>query len=435
MRAWDAPLLPPLPGQGPLPTIFDTARQTLVQTVASQQASLYVCGITPYDATHMGHASTYLCFDLLIRAWLDAGLRVDYVQNVTDIDDPLLERAQRDGRNWQQLALEQTDLFRADMQALAVIPPTHYLGAVEPIPLVIAAVEDLLDQGLAYTVPGYQDQQGTVHPAGDIYFDTSQASLLNPDDKNHWVLGKICHLDREQMLELFGQRGGDPARPGKRDPLDPLLWRVAREGEPAWDGATLGKGRPGWHIECTSIAQKFLPQPFTVQGGGSDLRFPHHDMGAGHAYALTKKPMAEYYMHTGMVGLDGKKMSKSLGNLVLVSQLRAQGIKPAVIRLAVMDHHYRQDWFWTQDLVKKAQNRYLKYRQALSLDSSEDQQSARELLDRVRNLLAQDLNTPQALVAIDRWAEQTINRGGQEKSQQGPHLVRDLLGARLGLEF
>src|SRR5690606_3202738 len=227
------------------------------------------------------------------RVWRDAGHEVAYVQNVTDIDDPLLERAARDGEDWVVLGMRETALFREDMEALRVIPPTHYVGAVESIPAIVEKVAELLDAGAAYRVA-----DGT----GDVYFDIATA----PD------FGYESHLPRSEMLALFAERGGDPQRPGKRDPLDPLLWRGAREGEPAWDGGPLGPGRPGWHIECAVIALSRLGDTIDVQGGGSDLIFPHHECSAAHAERLTgRAPFARHYVHAGMIGLDGEKMSKS----------------------------------------------------------------------------------------------------------------------------
>lgn len=430
MRAWSTVEVPELPGKAPLPRLMDTAQQKIVELEQEEMASLYVCGITPYDATHMGHASTYVAFDLLNRAWRDAGIPVKYVQNVTDVDDPLLERATATGVDWRDLAEDQTELFRTDMQALNVIAPDHYVGAVESIPLVVSAVNDLLERGIAYRVPGFTDDAGNVQPDGDVYFDVQKAQELNSDDPAHWVLGQVSNLSREEMLPLFAERGGDPKRPGKRDIFDPLLWRVEREGEPSWDGGELGKGRPGWHIECTMISQKYLPVPFSVQAGGSDLQFPHHDMGAGHAYAISGQPMARHYAHTGMVGLDGEKMSKSLGNLVLVSQLRKDGVDPSVIRLAIMDNHYRQDWFWTEDLLHKAQDRFDIYQRALELADEEHDDAALAVLDRVRELVAQDLNVSEALVELDQWALSTIEHGGG-----GATLLRDLFNAKLGIIF
>lgn len=435
MRAWDAPSVPNLPGHAERPTIFDTALQRSVQLEQEETAGLYVCGITPYDATHMGHAATYVAFDLLHRAWLDAGIKVTYVQNVTDVDDPLLERAERDGIDWRQLAEEQTELFRTDMEALRVLPPQHYIGAVESIEWVVDAVTQLIDRGLAYTVPGYTDDKGVQHPAGDVYFDIEKAGRINPEDPEHWELGQICNLSNEEMLPIFAERGGDPNRAGKRNALDPLLWRVERAGEPSWDGKSLGAGRPGWHIECTMISQHLLPAPFSVQGGGSDLQFPHHDMGAGHAYALAGKPMARHYAHTGMVGLDGEKMSKSLGNLVLVSKLRAQGVNPGVIRLAIMDNHYRTDWFWTDELLTKAQNRYDVLAESVRQATGENDELAQQALTQVRQHLSNDLDAPSALIALDQWAIAAQARLNDGEDVGGGSLIADLVLARLGVDL
>jgi L-cysteine:1D-myo-inositol 2-amino-2-deoxy-alpha-D-glucopyranoside ligase len=204
------------------------------------------------------------------------------------------------------------------------------------------------------------------------------------------------------MLEIFAERGGDPGRPGKKHPLDCLLWRVARDGEPAWGGGTLGRGRPGWHIECTAIALEHLGMSFDVQGGGSDLAFPHHEMGAAQGQVLTGGwPYARVYAHAGMVGLEGKKMSKSLGNLVFVSRLRADGVEPAAIRLAILAHHYRQDWEWTTPDLIAAQQRLAHWR--LALASADDGHDDR-LVDQLRERLADDLDTPAALAAVDDWA-------------------------------
>ncbi|MGV3017118.1 cysteine--1-D-myo-inosityl 2-amino-2-deoxy-alpha-D-glucopyranoside ligase [Rothia sp. 88186D007BW] len=430
MRAWDQPTIPSLPGQAPLPTIFDTAagsRQTLER---ESRAGLYVCGITPYDATHMGHASTYVAFDVLNRAWRDAGVEVTFVQNVTDVDDPLLERAEATGVDWRELAEEQTELFRSDMVALNVIAPDHYVSVVDSVPSVVAAVQKLLREGLAYRVPGFTDEQGLAQPDGDIYFDIEAAQKLGKNSDGGWSLGQVAHYSPEEMLTIFGERGGDPQRPGKRNALDPLLWRLERPGEPSWEAGELGRGRPGWHIECSVISSEFLGAPFSVQGGGSDLIFPHHDLGSSHSFALNGKPMARHYMHTGMVGLDGEKMSKSLGNLVLVSKLRAAGVEPAAIRLAIMDNHYRTDWFWQDDLLAKAQGRLELYRSAVETAQGQADEAALALLDAVRQHLADDLNTPAALVALDLWALSTLENGGA-----GGQLVADLLMARLGVDL
>lgn len=377
---------------------------------------MYVCGITPYDATHMGHAATYVTFDLVQRAWLDAGRTVAYTQNITDVDDPLLERATATGVDWRELAESQIQLFRDDMEALNVIPPQNYIGAVESIGWLVPVVEQLLDADLAYRVPA-----GADGVEGDVYFDTMAAQ------NDAWTLGSVSNYDRETMLGFFAERGGDPDRAGKRDALDPLLWRAAREGEPRWDGGTLGEGRPGWHIECSVIARKTLPAPFTVQGGGSDLIFPHHEFSAAHAAAGDNAELAQAYVHTGMVGLDGEKMSKSLGNLVLVSKLRAAGVEPVAIRAVLLSHHYRSDWFWTDELLAAAQRRVAAWREALASASLED---AASVMAQIRKHLANDLDAPSALDAIDRWAAQPASSNGE-----GAGALRNGIDALLGLKL
>lgn len=377
---------------------------------------MYVCGITPYDATHMGHAATYVTFDLVQRTWLDAGRTVAYTQNITDVDDPLLERATATGVDWRELAESQIQLFRDDMEALNVIPPQNYIGAVESIGWLVPVVEQLLDADLAYRVPA-----GADGVEGDVYFDTMAAQ------NDAWTLGSVSNYDRETMLGFFAERGGDPDRAGKRDALDPLLWRAAREGEPRWDGGTLGEGRPGWHIECSVIARKTLPAPFTVQGGGSDLIFPHHEFSAAHAAAGDNAELAQAYVHTGMVGLDGEKMSKSLGNLVLVSKLRAAGVEPVAIRAVLLSQHYRTDWFWTDELLQQAQARVQRWRSRIEGAGLAE---ATALMTRIRSRMADDLNSPAALQAIDQWAE-----AGAEGSGEGSEVIRRGLDALLGLKL
>jgi len=385
---------------------------------------MYVCGITPYDATHIGHAATYVTFDLLGRAWRDAGHEVLYVQNVTDVDEPLLERAERDGVPWRSLADEEIALFREDMTALAVIAPDHYIGAVEGVPSVVKAVTYLLSGGKAYRVD-LPEGEGTPG-AGDIYFDLSTAPEL----------GSVSAWDRDQMMAVYAERGGDPERPGKRDALDPLLWRVARAGEPSWPGGGLGDGRPGWHIECTTIALDYLGMPFDVQGGGTDLVFPHHEMSAVQACGITGvSPFALAYVHQAMVGLDGEKMSKSKGNLVLVSTLRESGVDPMAIRLAVLAHHYRTPWDWTDQVLAEAQRRLTTWRAGLSGNGGP---SAEVTIARIRECLANDLDAPGALAAVDGWARESMQR---YETQAGniesgaPGLVGRALDALLGIRL
>lgn len=417
MRAWSAPEVPRLPPATPHPRLrlFDTARQALVPAgpdpVAGEPARLYVCGITPYDATHLGHANTYVSFDLLNRAWRDAGLDVVYVQNVTDVDDPLLERATATGVDWRQLAEEQTELFRTDMSALNVLPPQHYVGAVESIGEVVELIGDLQAKGAVYAV---DDEQ---YP--DLYF--AQASDA--------AFGSLSHLDPATAVEVFRERGGDPDRPGKKDPLDCLVWRLQRPDEPGW-ASPLGTGRPGWHLECTAIALRRLGPDFDVQGGGSDLVFPHHEMCAAEARVATDQPFAEVYAHSGMVGLDGAKMSKSRGNLVLVSQLRQAGVDPMAIRLALLSQHYRDDWTWTDDLLAAARERLQRWREAVRLDAGLD---AAPVLAQLRAALADDLDAPAALGAVDAWAGASGAIDGDDAA--APALVARAVEALLGVRL
>lgn len=394
--------------------IVDSTTGELVPAADGDTATLYVCGITPYDATHLGHAATYVAFDLLHRAWLDQGLTVRYASNVTDVDDPLLERAREIGMDWTQLAAEQTELFAQDMTALGVLPPHVYLGAVETIPLVADAVRRILDLGLAYRVPLEAGAGGAEPDLGDVY------ATLGTD---------LAGLEREEILALFAERGGDPDRPGKRDPLDPALWRRERPGEPAWDGGALGSGRPGWHIECTVIAQSALGEEFDVAGGGRDLCFPHHAMSADHARALGGTG-ARAHMHVGMVAYEGEKMSKSLGNLVLVSRLVADGVEPAAIRLAILAHHYAKDWEFTTDLLAEAGDRLRRWRTALSGNGGPD---AGPTLAAMRAALANDLDAPAALRAVDEWATTALTLGGPVEGAPGvlARAVDALLGVRI----
>jgi L-cysteine:1D-myo-inositol 2-amino-2-deoxy-alpha-D-glucopyranoside ligase len=414
MDAWPTTHLPKLPGHGLPLRLHDTSSGALVATparpVADGPARIYACGITPYDATHLGHAATYLAFDLVQRAWLDAGYDVRYVQNVTDVDDPLLERAERDQDDWQVLAMRETALFREDMTALRILPPYRYIGAVESIPLVVALVQRLLESGAAYRV----DQ--------DVYFDVH----AEPE------FGSVSGLEPGLREKIFGERGGDPDRPGKRHPLDCLLWQAERPGEPAWD-TPLGRGRPGWHIECAAIALEYLGSGIDVQGGGSDLAFPHHEMGAAEAQVVTgERPFAYTYVHAGMVGLDGEKMSKSRGNLVFVSKLRAGGHDPMAIRLALLAHHYRSDWEWQAAELERAEARLARWREAVGRP---DAPSADALLTRLRERLADDLDAPGALAAMDAWVQEAL--GGSAEAGQldpgAPGLATRALDALLGV--
>jgi L-cysteine:1D-myo-inositol 2-amino-2-deoxy-alpha-D-glucopyranoside ligase len=404
MQAW-SPVVVPATTQsfGPL-RVFDSVSQELVTLDCDREVTMYVCGITPYDATHMGHAATYVAFDTLQRIWRACGATVNYTQNVTDVDDPLIERALATGRKWEDIAVEQTNLFRGDMEALRVIPPANYIGAVESIDLVVERVNELKAVDAVYDLDG------------DLYYDITKARLL----------GQIAHLTRDEMIAIFSQRGGDPHREGKRDPLDALLWRHERPDDPSWP-TELGAGRPGWHIECAAIALKYLGKTIDVQGGGSDLKFPHHEMSAAHAETATgEQPFAQAFMHTGMVALNGEKMSKSLGNLVFVSQLTASGVDPMAIRLTILNNHYRTEWEWFESSLDTSVARLERWRDALAQPAG-----AADITAEIGNALINDLDTPRAIGLIDEWAHATLN--GDTTDPSSPLTLAVTIDALLGI--
>jgi L-cysteine:1D-myo-inositol 2-amino-2-deoxy-alpha-D-glucopyranoside ligase len=408
MRAWAAPELRSLPGSGVAVRVTDTASgEKIVGGGSDGTASMYVCGITPYDATHLGHAATYVAFDVLNRVWRDAGLTVRYVQNVTDIDDPLLERAERDGRDWEELAEEQTELFRDDMAWLRVLPPSEFVSAVDAIPAVLELIGELKDRSAVYDVDG------------DLYFS------VRADPR----FGEVSGLGADLMRELFAERGGDPERAGKQDPLDCLLWRRERPGEPSWP-SPYGAGRPGWHIECTAIVLNHLDRGtgIDVQAGGNDLVFPHHEMCASEAQVVTGRPFARAYAHAGMIGYQGEKMSKSLGNLVFAHRLREAGADPSAVRLALYTDHYRADREWSDELLQAANARLERWRAAMTAPAGP---AGAPVVSQVRELLANDLDTPGALRAIDSWVDTTLAAGGDDES--APGLVRTAADTLLGV--
>lgn len=386
MQSWPLPQIPEALGDPQPLALFDTADQTIrpVEIPAEGPVGLYVCGITPYDSTHLGHAATYLTFDLIVRQLLANGHEVNYAQNVTDVDDPLLERADRIGADWQDLGASQIHRFRRDMEHLEVVPPQHFVGAMESIKEITELVSRLLESGAAYVVddPEYPDVYARVDATEQFGYESNYTP--------------------EEMRKAFAERGGDPERPGKHNPLDALLWRAHREGEPQWD-SPFGPGRPGWHVECSAIAANRLGVPFAIQGGGSDLAFPHHEFSAAHAEAGYDIPrMAGHYVHTGMIGLDGTKMSKSLGNLVFVRGLADDGKKAAEVRLGLFAGHYRSDRDWSDAVFESAERRLATWRRAARY--AEDIDQVRELATQVRAALADDLDTPAALAAVDEFA-------------------------------
>jgi L-cysteine:1D-myo-inositol 2-amino-2-deoxy-alpha-D-glucopyranoside ligase len=394
MKSWSQVNVPTLTRSQDLPQLklSDTASGKLKAVQKKSTYRMYVCGITPYDSTHLGHAATYLTFDLINRYLRASGADVNYVQNITDIDDPLLDRAIRDGVDWKDLAHQQIELFRGDMVSLRVIPPAHYIGAVEAIPLVVDAIKVLESKGSIYTVDT------------DLYFSVDM-------DTN---FAQRSHLSHEQMIAIFSERGGDPARRGKTNPLDCLVWMSQRPQEPGWE-SSLGLGRPGWHIECTAIALKYLAPNsndetlIDIQGGGSDLIFPHHEMCATQAAVLTGKELAATYVHAGMIGLDGEKMSKSKGNLIFVSRLVAAGVDPMAIRWALMSNHYHSDRMWSDDVLTKAQQELGFLKDALNKNSVAPTAG---LIQEIINSLSNDLDTPAAIADLNAWSLKT-NQGSE----------------------
>jgi L-cysteine:1D-myo-inositol 2-amino-2-deoxy-alpha-D-glucopyranoside ligase len=389
MRAWPDLYIPQLPSRFRFPrlSLYNTAAQKVEALDEKSVYRMYVCGITPYDATHLGHAATYLTFDLINRYLRATGARVDFVQNITDIDDPLLERAKRDGIYWKDLAQSQIDLFRGDMTDLHVIPPKEYVGVVEAMPLVVDAVEKLKSASTTYQV------------GSDIYYRVHSDSEF----------GERSHYSQEKMLSIFAERGGDPDKPGKEDPLDALVWLSQRDGEPGWP-SPFGPGRPGWHIECCAIALHYLEPDaadefaIDIQGGGSDLIFPHHEMSAAQSRSMRNQRFARSYVHAGMIGLNGEKMSKSLGNLVFVSKLIASGVNPAAIRWALMGHHYADDLMWSQPLMVSAEKEIEELQLSLArMEVAPTDVVIQEIID----ALSSNLDTPRALEAIRKWMQRT----------------------------
>lgn len=414
MQSWPVPHIDSVPGAPSPLHLYDSADEAVKKLdISGETATMYVCGITPYDSTHLGHAATYLTFDLIYRQLLDNGYKVNYAQNITDVDDPLFERADRDGVDWRELGTSQINLFRSDMELLSVFPPQHFVGAMEAIDEITEMVQALLDAGAAYVVddPDYPDVYASIEATKNFGYESNYS--------------------REQMETFFAERGGDPDRPGKRDPLDALIWRAHREGEPAWD-SPFGPGRPGWHIECSAIATNRLGSSFDIQGGGSDLKFPHHESSAAHAEAaLGVERMAQSYVHTGMIGLDGTKMSKSLGNLVFVHKLVEAGVDPSAIRLGVFAGHYRADRDWSDDVLRTAQERLQRWREALSHPGTVEE--VKEVIQHLRLALADDLDTPRAIAVLDEWAKKAPESG--EATEEASDLLRTAVNSLLGVRL
>jgi len=411
MNGWPAIYRPEISSSYNFPalSIFDSATRSLQSLPRKDLYRLYVCGITPYDATHLGHAATYLTFDLIHRYLLASGSRVTFVENITDIDDPLLERAKRDNVSWEELAQSQIDLFRGDMTDLHVLPPQSYVGVVEAMPHIIEAIKKLIDSGTTYRVDD------------DLYY------RVHSDPE----FGARSHLGEDEKLRIFKERGGDPDRKGKENPFDALIWLAQRPGEPGWP-SPFGVGRPGWHIECSAIALHFLaPESkdeysIDIQGGGSDLIFPHHEMSGAQSFSITHQKFARAYVHTGMIGLDGEKMSKSLGNLVFVSHMIKAGIEPMAIRWALMEHPYAEDLMWTDSRIQEACLAIESLRECLS---KVDVAPTETVITEIISCLANNIDTPKVISILEKWISET--KSGKTGGEAGE--LSRVIDALLGL--
>ena len=353
--------------------LYDTAKREVVPFTPGPMVLMYTCGITPYDATHLGHASTFLVYDILQRRLIDKGHEVRCVRNVTDVDDPLFAKARELGVHYLDLAAGEEARFNRDMVALDVLPVYSTPRASSAISDIRGFIGMVLDRGFAYTA------------GGSVYFDVSKFPTF----------GEVSHYSHEQMIEFARQRGGNVDDPHKRNPLDFVLWHPSADDEPSWD-ATWGPGRPGWHIECSALALRELGTTIDLHGGGSDLIFPHHECERAQSEAATGEQFVRHWMHVAMVFKDGEKMSKSLGNLVFVDQLRTQW-DPRSIRLAVIEHHYRTEWEWDEELMPRNHERLNRWKASIG-------GAASEVLATVRTCLDNDLDTPSALHAIDKAA-------------------------------
>ncbi|MDX1601387.1 MAG: cysteine--tRNA ligase [Anaerolineales bacterium] len=361
------------------------------------EVTLYVCGMTPYDTTHLGHAFTYTANDILIRYLEYQGLAVRYVQNVTDVDDDILGKAEREGEDWKELGNRWTAHFIEDMKALNVLPPDHFPRATDVIDGIIETVEQLLEAGVAYEVEG------------NVYFEI-----------DGWEpFGKLSKLPKDEMLPIANERGNHPDDPHKRDPLDFVLWQAQKPGEPAWD-SPWGKGRPGWHIECSTMATEFLGDTIDIHSGGEDLLFPHHECEIAQVEPVTgRSPFVRFWMHTAMVRHDGEKMSKSLGNLVMARDLLRRW-SPDALRLYLGSHHYRTPWEHDEAALARADQVVLSIMDALEADSGDGESVDVDPHRRAfENAMDDDLDTNLAVQALETFAA-----GIKAAAKEGRELTR-----------
>jgi len=379
-----------------------------------QTVTVYVCGITPYDTTHLGHAFTYTTFDVLIRYLEFRGQRVQYVQNVTDIDDDILRQARKVGEDWKRLGDRWTAHYIRDMQALNVRPPDHFPRATDFIPEMIDTVEELVEAGVAY------------ESSGSVYFHVES-----------WPeFGKLSRIPRDEMLAIANERGNIPDDPKKRDPLDFVLWQApGSPDEPTWD-SPWGPGRPGWHIECSTMSSRLLGDTVDVHGGGADLIFPHHESEIAQSEGASgREPFVRFWMHTAMVRHEGEKMSKSLGNLVMVRDL-LETWSPDAIRLYMASHHYREPWSHNDKELGAAEELACKLQRAVTAKGGEegflDSCAARAAFVKA---MEDDLNTPAALGALERLADETLRAAETGQDVQAAQEALREMGSVFGLRL
>jgi len=386
--------------------IFDTSQSMVVPFEAGETVRMYVCGITPYDSTHLGHANTYLTYDLLIRRLEDLGHRVEHVRNITDVDDSILPKARELGIDFLELAATEMERFHRDMHALNTRPPTAEPRATESIEPIIELVQRLSELGHTYTIDG------------TTWFDVSTSPKF----------GRLSGYAQDTMMALAAERGGTPTDLRQRNPLDFVLWLPSADDEPSWD-SPFGPGRPGWHIECSAMSWAQFGQTLDIHGGGTDLIFPHHEceqVQSGHGFG---QPLARHWMHSGMVAYQGTKMSKSLGNLVFVSELIAAHA-PQAVRLALMGHHYRDDWEWFDGDIIDAQERFDRLVHAATKGTGPNPEAT---LAEVRAALDDDLDAPRAREALDRLAIAILDGDGSDPSAgEGLRTAAALVGIEIG---
>jgi len=364
--------------------LFDTAKQEIVDFAPNPTVLMYTCGITPYDATHLGHAFTFISYDVLQRRLIDMGHQVKCVRNVTDVDDPLFAKARELGVHYLDLAAGEEARFESDMTALNALPVHSTPRASSAIPDIRGFIGMVIDRGFAY------------ESGGSVYFDVEKFPQF----------GSVSHYSRETMIALARERGGNVDDPHKRNPLDFVLWHPSASDEPSWD-TMWGAGRPGWHIECSALALRELGTTIDLHGGGSDLIFPHHECERAQSEAATGQPFVKHWMHVAMVSMDGHKMSKSRGNLVFVDKLRTQH-DPMAIRLGLIEHHYRTEWEWDDGLMARNEARLSNWKSAAQIGSSDGDSG---LLAEVRSALDNDLDTPTAVALVDAAASKGLAVG------------------------